>query len=335
MIKKIYINLNMDYYKILNLDKNASDNDIKKAYHNLALKYHPDKSGGDDTKFKEINGAYEVLSDPVKKRDYDNPPQQADFNIFESLFRNFGQRSQQYNPENSRRNNINYILNIQLRDIYTGLDKTLKIKVKRECMSCKLRCLICNGNGVIQQTIQQGPFIQQIQTMCNNCNAKGFTINKNESCVFCLGSLQKEEIHTVTINIARSCPENKTFTFPGLGEQIQSPKEHPGDLVVSLKVLPDPHFIRENDHLIYHMKITLVESIIGKQITIPHFEKDININTNMFGILNPNKRYHIKKMGLNTNGDLIFVFEITYPEKVLSIQDLKELQACFEKTLTN
>jgi DnaJ-class molecular chaperone len=326
--------MSLDYYSILNLDKNASESDIKKAYRTLALKFHPDKTGGDDTKFKEINESYEVLSDPIKKREYDNPSQQPQLNnMFENLFRNFGQRHQPPQPQNIQRNDSNYTLNVQLKDIYFGLDKTLKIKVKKECMLCKTTCHTCNGKKVIQQIIQQGPFIQQIQTTCNGCNGNGFKRNPSTACQFCLGSLSKEELNTITINIPKACPQNKTFTFTGLGEQIQAHDEHPGNLIVSINVLPDPNFTRENDHLIYRMKITLVESIIGKQITIPHFEKDINININMFGILNPNKRYHIKNRGLNSNSDLIFVFEIIYPDKVLSAQDIIELQECFSKTL--
>jgi DnaJ-class molecular chaperone len=194
-------------------------------------------------------------------------------------------------------------------------------------------CATCNGTRVIKQTIQQGPFIQQIQMMCNACSGVGFTINKNESCIFCSGNLQKEEIHIITIDIPKACPENKTFTFPGLGEQIQLPSETPGNLIILLNILPDLNFIRENNHLIYNMKITLVESIIGKRVVIPHFERDIDIDINMFGILNPNKRYHIKNRGLNTDGDLIFVFKIEYPTKVLSLQELNELQVCFKKIL--
>ena len=131
-----------NYYDILNIEKDASNDDIKKAYRKLALKTHPDKNGGDDTMFKTINMAYETLSDPDKRHVYDNPNQMPDFgggDIFEQLFRGMGgmnvNMNMNMNNQTSRgptkRGNHLYKIQISLKDIHTGLVKTLKLKLNK------------------------------------------------------------------------------------------------------------------------------------------------------------------------------------------------------------
>lgn len=323
-----------NYYDILGVSKDASEDEIKKAYRKLALKTHPDKNGGDDTQFKKINLAYETLSDTEKRNQYDNPmPQgiphhhQQHFNannIFEHVFGGRMNMNMNMNSNNfgrpTKRNNHTYKLNISLKDVHTGLTKTLKIKISKVCFDCQKECNQCNGTGRITRVHSNGLFMQQTQTNCNNCNG-GSVYSQNSNCSNCNGNGLVDEDTLIKVDIPKNVDNGSKIIFKGLGEQPQKRNEQPGDFIVDINVNGDPYFERENNHLIYKSRITLTETLLGKDIIIPHFDEHMNINVNIFGIINPGKRYHIQGKGLNGKGDLIFVFEIIYPEQILD--DLK------------
>lgn len=332
-----------DYYKILGVSNDASEDEIKRAYRKLALKTHPDKNGGDDTMFKKINLAYETLSDPDKKREYDNPNQIPNFagggfpggDLFEQLFRGMGGMNinvningQRHGPQ-KRANHVHRV-NVSLRDIHTGLIKTLKLKLNKMCFDCRKRCGNCNGSGMTTRIQQTGPFVQQIQSGCGMCNGSG-TINiNNNGCSRCNGSSNIIVEETIKVEIPKCCRNGHNIVHSGFGEQAQRETEEAGDLIVEVYVEDDPYFTREDNNLIFKSKLTLAETFIGKDIIIPHFDEHIRINSNIFGIINPNKRYHIKQKGLGGNGDLIFIFEIVYPEKTLDSYDRESLKNVFK-----
>lgn len=329
-----------DYYDILGVNKDASDDEIKRAYRKLALKTHPDKNNGDDTMFKKINLAYETLSDPDKRHEYDNPNQMPNFNanfgedIFEQIFRGMGGINININGQRSgpiKRGNHFHRVNVSLRDVHTGIFKTLKLKITKICFDCKTTCKSCNGSGMTVNIQRMGPYIQHIQTGCNMCNGTGVVNNNNSGCKRCcgVGNIIDEEI--IKIEIPKNTVSGYKVLFNGLGEQPQKTGEQAGDLIVEVIVNEDPYFIREGDNLIFKTKITLAETFIGKDIIVPHFDNNITVNTKMFGIINPKKGYHIKGKGLGGKGDLIFIFEIIYPDKVIDNNDSESLRAIFRK----
>lgn len=328
-----------NYYEILGVNKDASEEDIKKAYKKLALKTHPDKNGGDDTMFKKINLAYETLSDTDKRRHYDNPNQMPNFgafhgeDIFEHLFKNMNMSmnmnmNMNVNRPKKRGNHI-YKLNISLRDVYKGISKTLKVKLNKVCFDCKITCNNCNGSGMIFRVHQMGPLIQQTQNSCNVCHGNGIITNNNSSCQLCKGDGNYIIDETVKIDVPKCTYTGYKIVFNKLGEQAKARDDEPGDLIVEITIDEDPYFIREENNLIFKVKLTLVETFLGKDIVIPHFDEHFHVNTNVFGIINPNKRYHIKGKGLCSTSDLIFVFEVIYPEKVIDSYDRELLKNVF------
>ena len=324
-----------NYYDILGVNKDASEDDIKKAYKKLALKTHPDKNGGDDTMFKKINLAYETLSDTDKRRHYDNPNQMPNFgafhgeNIFEHLFKNMSMNMNVNVNRQRKRENHMYKLNISLREVYKGISKTLKVKLNKICFDCQITCSNCNGSGMIFRVHQMGPLIQQMQSTCNICYGTGSINNNNISCQLCKGNGNYTTDETIKIDIPKCTHTGHKIVFNKLGEQAKTKDDEPGDFIVEITVDEDPYFMRENNNLIFKVKLTLVETFLGKDVIVPHFNEHFNINTNIFGIINPNKRYHIKGKGLSSSSDLIFVFEVIYPEKVIDSYDRELLKNVF------
>jgi DnaJ-class molecular chaperone len=334
-----------NYYDILGVKKDASEDEIKRAYRKLALKTHPDKNGGDDTMFKKINVAYETLSDADKRHVYDNPNQMPDFggggfhgggDIFEQLFRGMGGMNINVNINGQRQNgpvrrgNHLHRISVNLRDIHTGIIKTLKLKLNKVCFDCKTKCNNCNGNGVTIRLQQTGPFVQQIQSSCSSCSGTGSINANNMSCQVCNGNGNYVVEDTIKVEIPKSTVSGYRIVFEKMGEQEQKQGEQAGDLVVEIIIEDDPYFVREGDNLIFKSKLTLAETFIGKDVVVPHFDEHIRINTNIFGIINPNKRYHIKGKGLGGKGDMAFIFEIIYPEKVLDSYDRESLKNVFK-----
>jgi len=334
-----------DYYKILGIERDATSDIIKKAFRKKALECHPDKTGGDDKLFKEINLAYETLSSPELKNQYDNPNPFNGLNmggnhddIFAQMFSGmggFGNMNININGQNvnrgpQKRSSHNHNIKISLRDAHTGIKKNLKITVVKNCLSCTSNCLRCNGRGVIHQAIQTGPFIQQVQTNCNNCNGSGIMKNGDSSCQNCNGKLTIEDEKIINIDI-KGISSGHTIKFDGLGEQIKKNGEIPGDLIINIVLDQDPYFVRENDNLIYKCKLNLLESYIGKVVIVPHFDSNMTINSNIFGTIDFNKRYHIKGKGLCGKGDLIFVFEYEFKDVQLTDNQRVKLETCFKE----
>lgn len=321
-----------DYYNVLGVSRNASDDELKKAYKKLALKTHPDKNGGDDTEFKKINIAYETLSNPQKKNAYDNPHENifdhGNNNPFNHPFFNFHQKSQN---QNTKMNNHHYICKISLKEAFFGTTKKLRVNRTRICKSCVKSCNICNGSGKLSQQIQMGPFTQILDRGCNTCNATGKVKNNgNIHCTKCSlsGTINEERIFEIVLN--PGVETGKVIIFEEWGEQASKDNQISGSFIVTIKIEEDPIFKRKNLHLLYNINITLKESIIGKPLTIPHFSGNFEINTKGFGIINPEKEYIIYNKGMcdennldKKNGDLHLIFKIIYPEKTLTDEDIE------------
>jgi molecular chaperone DnaJ len=310
-----------DYYSILEVSKSATTEEIKKAYKLLSLKYHPDRPNGDVEKFKELTLAYEILSDSQKKHIYDsgqdpnNMGNQQHFNsndIFQQFFGGNpfgGNPFEHHHNQQIKRGNFTHIINISLKDAHTGISKTVKINVKKVCFDCKIKCKSCNGTRFMN--IQNGPFI--MKQHCNACSTGYHNNNYNANCTYCKGTFEKNEDKICKIDIPRCVDNGNIIVLEGLGEQIHKQNEIPGDLHFKININSDPNFTRQHNNLIYQVNLTFKESIIGKMITIPHFDGDINMITDGFGVINPQQTYSLKGKGLGAIGDLVLNFQITYP----------------------
>ena len=333
-----------DYYKILGVQKDASENEIKKAFHKLALLNHPDK-GGDKEKFQKINIAYETLSDTDKRREYDNPNQFANinnmghpggfhqfFNPFDNIFNPGMSGGMHFNStplQPKKCNDSIFNVNLELKDIHNDLTKTYKISIKKVCLKCLNKCDICHGSGKQTITRQMGPMTQMITSTCNNCNGKGEILHKNITCD-CNG---KEIIENkkLEVKIPKCIKNGHTITFEGLGEQPYNKIDKPGDLLFKIYVKDsDENFSRRDNNLIHTVNIDLRSSIIGTNITIPQYDNPIHLNINTLGVINPKKEYILFNMGLGGKGNLILRFNIEYPEITLLDDQINILKEAFD-----
>jgi DnaJ-class molecular chaperone len=316
----------MDYYQILGIPKTATEDEIKKAYRHLALKYHPDKNPtANPETFQKINEAYETLSNHQKRQEYDHPKNTFEFNL------GFSQpQSQQI-----KRTDHYYTVNITLKDVFYGITKRFKIKRSKLCSNCKHICDQCRGTGHITHKMNIGPFLQMLTQQCNKCAGKGIQIQSIQECNNCKGKTIVIEEKLVEINIPKGIENQKKYLFEEWGEQIVKPNEIAGDLIVVVNIEINNDFQREGLNLIHKVNLKLSESIIGKHLEIPLFDGNFMLNTFGFGIINPNKRYTIYNKGLrneaNETGHLHLHFTIIYPDKTLNEDELGILVNAFQK----
>lgn len=332
----------------LNKNNNPSQKEIKAAYHKLALQYHPDKNPNNSDKFKEISNAYSILSDEGKKHEYDNL---GDNNYNEGmnngggginpddLFEHFfgGNHFSRFNfdirsNKPKKCSNIIKKIDVTLEEVYTGIDNTMKINVKNNCLNCIKRCDACNGKGVIQNIINRG-FIQQIsQSTCEICGGRGEKVSLNKNCSLCEGEGTYYKEHTAKLKVNAGFPNNYKTLFKGLGEQPKTKNQEAGDLVIHLEINENKNFTRINDDLYYKLKIDFIDTIVGKNITIPYFDEEIKLNTSEYGIILNKNEYKIKNKGLpnfnqNKKGDMIICVEVNNVKmkKDIDIDKLKQL----------
>lgn len=304
-----------NYYKILNIDRNANQDEIKKRYKKLVLEHHPDK-GGDITKFREIQEAYETLTNNEKKQNYDNS-----FNQNYSI---------------KKMNDTHYTLKVSLKEVYTGLNKTIKINTKYICENCKKECQQCDGIGHKTVQMRLGPFIHMQQMSCGSCKGQGIYIEKNGNCNCNQGYNTVEK--TIVIEIEKGDYENRMYTINGLGEQPKRDCDIPGNIVIQVQKQDQDHLFKRNHlNLECTKKIKFTDAILGQNIIIEHYQKQITVNTNkVFGIIDPNKEYKIPKEGISRNnqkGDLVIKFEFIYPSKFQRVSDTSQeiLKSIFDK----
>lgn len=301
-------------YEVLGLTKGASAEDIKKAYRKLVMKYHPDK-GGDAEKFKEVTSAYEILSDPQKKQNFDQfgtpdgPPQMQGFpggfpgDIFSQMFRGG------FNGP-FRRANHEHEVKISLEDSYKGVTKNLHVTLQRLCFTCNKQCKHCRGAGKIQHQKQMGPFLQNIQQDCGECGGSGKVSSGCHECEFKKIKLEKINLE---MKLEKGIRDGDVVVMKGFGEQVQKQTgEEPGDLIIHVRVKSHPDFIRQGDDLVWTVKLSFEASVSGAHITCPHFDGPLEVSTGEWGVLDPRKDYVIAGKGFHS-GRLRIIFDIVYP----------------------
>lgn len=251
-------------YDTLGIEKSADAKDIKKAYRKLAVKHHPDK-GGDEHKFKEINAAYEILSDPEKRVKYDKFGLEgvADEgggggagaeDLFSMFFGGAGRRRQ--GPK--RGEDVNHPIKVSLEDLYNG--KTVKLAVNRQVIvGGAKQCHTCDGQGVVVELRQIAlGMVQQIQRHCEECEGEGYHIKR------------KKERKVLEVLVEKGMKHNQKITFRGMADEKPNMEAGSVNFVIQEK---DHHlFKRKGADLLVQKKLSLNESLCGFEWKINHLD---------------------------------------------------------------
>ncbi len=293
------MNTNRDYYEILGVSKNATQEEIKAAYRKLALKYHPDRNPNNkeaEEKFKEAAAAYEVLSDTDKRKRYDQFGHagvegnmgmgKQDMNM-EDIFEHFGdifgdifgmgqrQTRRKTGPTPKRGHDLSQELQITLKEAYTGTKKEVGIYQFVACEVCGGKgmekgtsaqtCSRCSGTGQIQ--FKQGFFMYA--QPCDVCNGEGFTIPS--PCKACKGQSRIQKFDKFTVNIPKGIFDGAELRISGKGDAGVYGGQS-GDLFIHVTVLPDKTFSRVDDDLVCTIMLTYPQLVLGSQIDIENID---------------------------------------------------------------
>ncbi|EPR61126.1 putative DnaJ family chaperone [Toxoplasma gondii TgCatPRC2] len=341
---------NTKFYEILEVDRTASVADIKKSYRKLAIKHHPDK-GGDPEKFKEISRAYEVLSDPEKRRIYDDHGEEglenggagADPTDIFDLFFGGGRRASRQ-PSKKKGEDIVSAMKVTLEQMYSGATKRMAINKDVLCKQCNgvggpadalTTCHDCDGHGVKVVTRQIGPMIQQTQSVCPACKGAGKSMDPSKRCKSCTGKGVVKERKILEIYIEKGAKNHHKVIFRG--DADERPNEIPGDVIFILEQQEHAVFKRRGNDLFMTKKISLLESLCGFKFVLTHLDgRQLLIQSPPGTVTKPDAVQIIKGEGMPQQknpflkGDLFIVFEVEFPEHV-SDADAKSLSQILPK----
>lgn len=342
-----------DPYELLEVDRNVSDSELKRKYRKFAKKYHPDLNPDDDKaqeKFKEISEAYEILSDPQKKRQYDTYGAAAFENgggaggfsggfggfddIFGDLFGDiFSQGRSQQRKRARKGSDIQQVVKLTFKESAFGISKEIQVRREVECETChgkgakdesKIKtCPKCNGTGVINN-VSQTPFgTVSRQTTCDNCHGTGEIIE--EKCPDCNGSGRKIKNEKIKIDIPAGVENDSVMRVVGKGNAGENGGSY-GDLYIILKVEEHEIFKRDGLDIYYEMPISFTTAALGGNIDIPTLtttqEYHIPAGTQT------GSKFRIKNEGIKSDrtkrqGDLYFYVKVVTPTKLSKSQKEK------------
>jgi len=290
-----------DYYEVLGVGKNASADEIKKAFRQAAVKHHPDKEGGDEAKFKEINEAYDVLKDSQKRQRYDqfghagvggsggggggyggNPfegfqGQNVNFDFGEGLGDIFGQffgGGSQRNRAPQKGRDVEVALQLTFEEAVFGVEHEFELDMDAECSHCKgttvepghdmKTCPTCKGAG--QQTRIMNTMFGAIQqnVTCETCKGRGKV--PEVICTVCHGKGTEHKRQTITLKVPAGIDDGATIRLSGRGEAIGGGEK--GDLYVNIRVKAHKHFTREGDIILSEAHVGMVDAALGTEIDV-------------------------------------------------------------------
>lgn len=345
-----------DYYEVLEVSKGASAEEIKKAFRKKALEYHPDRNPDDkeaEEKFKEVNEAYEILSDQQKKDRYDRfghagvDPNQGGFggaggfggfeDIFGDIFGSFGGGFSNQRRRNGPRKgaDIQTRISISFEEAAFGVKKDITIQRDENCPECKgtgaekgserITCPICGGTGEIKKTTST-PFGQFMNvTTCHRCQGEGTIVEK--PCSRCKGAGKIRKNITINVDIPAGVDNDSVISLRGQGEpgKLGGPS---GDLYVIIGVKPHKLFKRNGADLLLEIPITFPQAALGADMVVPTLEEKISYKVppgTQSGMVFRIKGKGIKQLNTSKNGDLFVKVIVEIPKK-LSNEQKKLLQ---------
>ncbi|MDE1463274.1 molecular chaperone DnaJ [Spartinivicinus poritis] len=352
-----------DYYEVLGVAKDASERDLKKAYRRMAMKYHPDRNPDDkdaENKFKEVNEAFEILSDSQKRAAYDqyghagvDPSQGAGgfggfgaggagsfSDIFGDVFGDIfggggGGRSQ---SSVQRGADLRYSLELDLEEAVKGVSKKIRIPTQVECGTCDgsgakkgskpETCTTCGGVGQVR--MQQGFF--SVQQTCPACHGSGKVIK--DPCHSCHGSGRTEEYKTLSVKVPAGVDSGDRIRLAGEGEAGFNGGP-PGDLYVQVYVKDHPIFHRDGKHLYCEVPISIIDAALGGELEVPTLDGRVKLKVPPE--TQTGKLFRLRNKGVTpvrggSQGDLLCRVVVETPVNLTTKQKelLKELQDSFE-----
>nr|WP_319376015.1 molecular chaperone DnaJ [uncultured Methanoregula sp.] len=342
-----------DYYETLGVPRNADDKEIKKAYRNLARKYHPDvcKEAGAEEKFKTINEAYSVLSDEQKKRQYDNMGHEtftnaskgsysgssgygsggfsSDFSGFGDIFDFFGGGQRRSGPQPGA--DLLMRIQIKLEDAVAGTDREIEVMHTEPCPACSgsgsetkrlNTCPRCGGSGQMRQAAQS-PFGQFIRmTPCTQCEGRGKIPEK--VCKDCHGSGHTRVKRKISVHIPAGVDNGMRLRMEGYGEAGDY-GAHNGDLFIEIYVQGHDRFVRSGDNLETLIEISPAQAVLGTTVEVETIDKR-HIDLHVPAGIQYNTALKIPGEGIKRRGkpgDLLVRIRIVTPKSISTEQ--KEL----------
>ena len=352
-----------DYYEVLGVNKTASEDEIKKAYRKIAIKYHPDRNPGDkqaEEKFKEAAEAYDVLHDPQKRQQYDqfgfDGPMGGGFGGFgagsmnmDDIFSMFGDifgghgfggfgGGGQRRPQQHRGSDLRLKVRLTLEEINKGVTKKFKVRKDIPCAHCHgtgaengsgtEQCPTCHGSGIITHTTQSIFGMMQTQGVCPTCNGEGQVIkNKCNECGG-KGIIKGEEV--VEIKIPAGVAEGMVVNVPGKGNAGQHNGVN-GDIQVYIEEIESDIFIRDGNNLVYNLLLDFPTAALGGELEIPTIEGS-KLKIKIDGGTQPGKTLRLRGKGLPAiqgygtgHGDLVVNISVYVP-KTLSREEKEAIE---------
>lgn len=322
-----------DYYEVLGVDRNASADELKKAYRKLAIKYHPDRNPDDkeaEEKFKEAAEAYDVLSDKDKRARYDQFGHAAFeggagaggggfyggagmnmddiFSHFGDIFEGFGFGSSRRSgggrsASANRGSDLRVRVKLTLKDVMTGVDKKLKVRKSVQCPKCGgsgakdsssvKTCGKCNGQGYVTQVVQSLFGRMQQTAPCPDCNGSGKTIT--DKCTNCHGSGVVTDEAIVDVHIPAGVDDGMQLTVRGAGSAGPNGGSN-GDLYVLIQIEEDDQLQRDGSNLIHHLLLSIPDVVLGTTVEVPTADGRVKINIDPGS--QPGKVLRLKGKGL-------------------------------------
>jgi len=342
------------FYDRLGVKPDANESEIKKAFYKLAQKWHPDKNPDKkeeaEEKFKEINEAYEVLSDKSKRETYDRFGKEGlsqsgfhsgdPFDIFSSFFGGgmggMGGMGGSRGPRRTQDRKM--ALPVSLSDLYKGKKDTIDITRNVLCPKCKgsgskregaiTKCQSCEGNGFKVEITQHGNMRFQRQVGCNTCQGKGEVIPRGDECEKCKGQKTIRETKPIEIEIEKGMKWGEALSY--YGESDEAPECMAGDLIFVLKPKEEEDkdlsgYQRKNDDLFLEKTISFVDALTGTNFTIKNLRgKEMHVN--FTEPINPDDVLCLPRQGMplhgkvKTKGDLFIQFKVNFPAKITDAQ---------------